>query len=62
MDYDLKLKEEQMNKRLENENSGKYNALRKNSENLINVFSNNLKTLDQEFFEIKHNLITSLLD
>lgn len=51
-----------MNKNFENENSGNYNSLRKNSENLISVFSNNLKTLDEEFFQIKHNLITSLFD
>lgn len=62
MDHDLKLKEEQMNKSIEDENSNNYKFLKKNSENLINVFSNNLKTLDEEFLEIKHNLFTSLLD
>jgi len=50
-----------MNKSFEKENSSDYHSLRKNSDNLMSVFSDNLKTLDQEFFEIKHNLITSLL-
>ena len=51
-----------MNKKIENESSENYKTIKKNSESLINVFTNNLKTLDEEFFELKHNLITSLLD
>jgi len=61
-DNDTKEKEVDMSKSLESENMSNISKMKKNSENLISVFSNNLKTLDEQFFEIKHNLITSLLD
>ncbi len=35
---------------------------KESSDNIITVFNQNLKNLDEEFFEIKHNFITSLLD
>lgn len=34
----------------------------KNSDNLISLFSDNLKNLDEEFFQIKYNLLNTIFE